>query len=347
MNTFLSHLNSVSRRRFLRQSFAFSALASLGSSSSWAEALPSARTPASGNGAELLMVGDWGYDDDHTAQSRVALGMRRDAPEKAVNPKALLMLGDNWYGELAGGAQSPRWQTQFEQMYPADVFPGPAYAILGNHDYQKWPESKVEAELAYAKSSHTRWTLPARWYRFEFPAQNPLITFIALDSNMPFKDGTSDHGKDFTLTPAQQAEQLTWLEVELKRPRTTPFLVVMGHHPVFSDGPHGDHPALVRDWNPLFQKYKVDVYLAGHDHDLQHLEFEGHPTSHFLSGGGGADLYNLKIDPSSRGPFAEKVYGFSHLSVTEKQLTLRHLDPSGRVLHEFTKTPDGKISILT
>ena len=341
------HPDIVSRRRFLRQSFAFSALASLGSSHGWAQGLASAPAASGVNGEELLMIGDWGYDDDHTAQSQVASGMRRYVHEKAVNPHALLMLGDNWYGELAGGAQSPRWQTQFEQMYPADAFPGPTYAILGNHDYQRWPDSKVEAELAYAKSGNTRWTMPARWYRFEFPAHSPLVTFIALDSNMPFKDGTSEHGKDFTLTPQQQAEQLAWLEGELKRPRTTPFLVVMGHHPVYSDGPHGDHPVLVRDWDPLFQKYKVDVYLAGHDHDLQHLEFEGHPTTHFLSGGGGADLYNLKVDPSARGPFAQKVYGFSHLSVTEKQLTLRHLDPTGQILHAFTKSPEGKISILT
>jgi hypothetical protein len=77
------------------------------------------------------------------------------------------------------------------------------------------------------------------------------------------------------------------------------------------------------------------------------LEFEGHATSHFLSGGGGADLYNLKIQGSERGPFAQKVYGFSHLSVTEKQLTLRHVDPDGHILHAFTRTPEGKVTMVT
>lgn len=91
----------------------------------------------------------------------------------------------------------------------------------------------------------------------------------------------------------------------------------------------------------------MDLYLAGHDHDLQHLEFAGHPTSFFLSGGGGADLYNLKIDPAQRGPYAQKIYGFSHLSVTPGQMTLQHLDSSGGVLHAFTKTQDGKIKIVT
>lgn len=336
---------NINRRRFLRQSFAFSALTALGSLPGIAASVPS--DPA---GADLLIVGDWGYDDDNTAQSGVAAGMRQYVRQHGLKAQALLMLGDNWYGELAGGVHSPRWQTQFEEMYPDEVFACPAYAIPGNHDYQRWPESKVAAELEYARVGKTRvgptrWTMPSLWYRFEFPTKNSLITFVALDSNMPFPDGSSSRGRDFTLTPQQQAEQLAWLETELKRPRTTPFLVVMGHHPIYSDGKHGDHPVLVRDWDPLFCKYRVDLYLAGHDHDLQHLEFEGHPTSFFLSGGGGADLYDLKVDPSQRGPYAQRVYGFSHLSVTEKQMTLRHLDNKGHTLHAFSKTPEGRITI--
>ncbi len=331
--------DTLSRRRFLRQSFAFSALASLGSFPGLGGSVPS--DPAA---AQLLILGDWGYEDK-TAQSQVATGLCAYAKQHSVHPQALLMLGDNWYGELAGGARSNRWQTQFEEMYPASEFPCPAYAVLGNHDYQRWPESKVDAELEYARISK-RWTMPSRWYRFEFPTKNPLVTFLALDSNMPRADGKEKPGRDFTLTPQQQAEQLAWFEAELKRPRTTPFLSVIAHHPVYSDGPHGDHPVLIRDWDPLFRKYHVDLFMAGHDHDLQHLEFEGHPTSHFLSGGGGADLYSLTVDPSQRGPYAQKVYGFSHVSVTARQMTLRHLDQTGNTVHAFTRTPEGKITIL-
>jgi tartrate-resistant acid phosphatase type 5 len=339
MNIDLSH-SGASRRRFLRQTVAFSALAALGSIPGFA-----ASTTSSQPAAELLMIGDWGYDTDHKGQADVAKGMRSYVGQHGLKAQALLMLGDNWYGELAGGVHSPRWHAQFEEMYPVEAFNCPAYAILGNHDYQKWPHSKVDAELEYARSGKTRWTMPARWYRFEFPKTDPLITFVALDSNMPFKDGSSEKGRDFTLTMQQQAEQLGWLEAELTRPRTTPFLAVLGHHPVYSDGPHGDHPILIRDWDPLFRKYKVDLYLAGHDHDLQHLEFEGHPTSFFMSGGGGADLYDLKIEPSIRGPYGQKVYGFSHLSASSKQLTLRHLDGDGRLLHAFTRTAGGQITL--
>lgn len=332
--------DTVSRRRFLRQTIAYSALLGLG----WVPSLSSSSLPDP-SAAELLMIGDWGYDDNHAAQSDVAMGMRNYVQQHGIKTQALLMLGDNWYGELPGGVHSPRWQTQFEEIYPADVFACPVYAIVGNHDYQRWPDSKVAIELEYARSRKTRWTMPARWYRFEFPTKKPLITFLALDSNMPFANGSTIQGRNFTLTQRQQAEQFAWLEAELKRPRTTPFLVVMGHHPVYSNGIHGDHPVLIRDWDPLFRKHGVHLYLAGHDHDMQHLEFEGHPTSFVISGGGGAELTNPIIDPAQRGPYGQKVYGFSHLSVTSEQITLRHLDASGRLLHAFSKTPNDKVSI--
>jgi tartrate-resistant acid phosphatase type 5 len=346
----------LTRRGFLRQSFAFSALAALGAD------LAFAHTPSIGPGAhEILMIGDWGYDKSTDGQVSVAAGMTAYARKNSVHPDAFFLLGDNWYGALDGGVNSPRWKSSFEDVYPREVYNCPAYAVLGNHDYQRWPESKVEAELAYARTPGSRWIMPARWYTFEFPKKNPLITFIALDSNMPHPPKPADSSKadspkpdkpksdkplrDFTLTPEEKDQQLAWLAAELERPRTTPYLAVIAHHPVYSNGPHGDHPTLIADWDPLFRKHNVTLYLAGHDHDLQHLEFENHPTSFFLSGGGGADLYDFKTDPSHRGPYGQKVYGFSHLSVTPEQLTLRHLDSEGRLVHAFTKTPSGKITL--
>ena len=332
----------LSRRGFLRQSFAFSAIAGLGSLPSFASK-PGQKPDASAT--QLLIIGDWGYED-FTAQSRVASAMQQYVREHSLTTDALLMLGDNWYGPLPGGAASARWKTQFEDMYPKSVFNCPAYAIAGNHDYQRMPESKIAAELEYARKDGTRWTMPSLWYRFDFPAHKPLVTMIALDSNVPHPDGTPAKGVNFTLTPSEHAEQVAWLEAELSKPRTTPYLIVMGHHPIFSNGPHGDHKTLIADWEPLLRKHNVHMYLAGHDHDMQHLEFDEHPTSFVLSGGGGADLYTLKIDEAQRGPYASKVYGFSHLEVAADKLTLRHLDETGRQIHAFEKTPDGRVRIV-
>jgi tartrate-resistant acid phosphatase type 5 len=337
----MSFNDSLTRRRFLRQSFVFSALAGVGALPSLADLNQSPTAAAS----HLLMLGDWG-DERPDAQAKVARGMQRYVKQRQLKTDALLMLGDNWYGQLPGGVNSDRWQKQFEDMYPKSIFDCPAYAIAGNHDYQRMPESKVAAELAYAKKSGTRWTMPSLWYSFEFPAAKPLMTVIALDSNMPRDGGAQDNGVTFTLTRQQQAEQLKWLEAELQKPRQTPYLVVMGHHPIFSNGIHGDTKVLVRDWEPLLRKHKAHLYLAGHDHDMQHLEFDGHPTSFVLSGGGGADIYPMKIDQSERGPWAQPLYGFSHLEVTPEKLTLKHMDEDGQVIHAFTKKPDGTVEVV-
>ena len=76
----------VSRRRFLRQSFAFSALAGLGGLPALAGAKPSGAS-----GSRLLMVGDWGYEN-FTAQSRVAQAMREYVKEQGFKTEALFML---------------------------------------------------------------------------------------------------------------------------------------------------------------------------------------------------------------------------------------------------------------
>jgi 3',5'-cyclic AMP phosphodiesterase CpdA len=64
-------------------------------------------------------------------------------------------------------------------------------------------------------------------------------------------------------------------------------LAVAAHHPLYSNGKHRDNPKLIAQWDSLLRRHNVDLYLSGHDHDLQHLEFKGHPTSFVISGGGG------------------------------------------------------------
>lgn len=337
---------AFSRRRFLKQSFVFSAASALAGSLAGCGSGLGSLVPSSPEAAHLLMLGDWGINGDYSAQTTVAQAMQSYAKQQNANIQALLMLGDNFYGNLPRGVADPRWQTQFEQMYPASAFNCPAYAIPGNHDYQSQP-LKYTAELAYAQQAGTRWTMPSQWYRITFPASNPLITLLALDSNMPFAGGATQSGSFYSMTDATRLAQLSWLQSELEKPLTTPFLVVMGHHPIYSDGVHGDNATLINDWDPLLRKYGVHLYLAGHDHDLQHLEFAGHPTSFFLSGGGGAGLYPLKIDPSVRGPWAQEIHGFSHIEATEDLLTMRHLDGSGNIIHAFTKTKTGTVTILT
>jgi hypothetical protein len=117
----------------------------------------------------------------------------------------------------------------------------------------------------------------------------------------------------------------------------------MAHHPLYSNGSHGDTKALIAQWGPLFQEHRVHAYLCGHDHDLQHLELEGLFTSFVLSGGGGANT--RRLDSDRKMPYGDDVHGFTHLRVARKELVLTHLDASAKPLHRFIKRTDGSFEI--
>ncbi len=343
--------SSNSRRRFLRNTLAFSAASTLvGCGKGNFFDTPAIIDPVTDQPSHFLAVGDWGTYGTTVDQSAVATGLQTYSALHNISTDALLMLGDNMYGDLPGGAADPRWQQQFEQMYPQSSFNCPAFAVPGNHDYQTAPLSKYDAELAYARLNKSRWTMPARFYRFTFPAANPVITFIMLDSNMldePAQPWPPPDPSYYAQSDADRLEQLAWLTDTLKQPLTTPFLAVIGHHPLYSNGPHGDNQTLIRDWDPLLRQHKVHLYMGGHDHDLQHLEFAGHPTSFVLSGAGGAGLNQERSEVKGRGPFFDELHGFTHLQVRNDLMIVRHLDIHGYLLHKFTKTPDGVVTILS
>jgi len=71
--------------------------------------------------------------------------------------------------------------------------------------------------------------------------------FVVLDSN---------------LEPALQSE---WLEAQLANTEAK-WKFVVYHHPAYSSAPRRDNLAVREHWLPLFDKYRVDLALQGHDH---------------------------------------------------------------------------------
>lgn len=51
------------------------------------------------------------------------------------------------------------------------------------------------------------------------------------------------------------------------------YLIVAGHHPVFSAGVHGNNDYLESNLRPLLEENNVSIYLSGHDHDSQVNEY--------------------------------------------------------------------------
>jgi hypothetical protein len=90
-------------------------------------------------------------------------------------------------------------------------------------------------------------------------------------------------------------------------------------------------------------KGRADVYLAGLDHDLQHLKAED-GVHFFVAGGGGASLRPLTVGPRSL--FAKDAHAFSVVEASGNQLKVRFIDTSLNQLYEATLTKSGSAAVL-
>lgn len=315
--------STFNRRRLLRTAFCSSAALALNLRPTTA-ALPAASPGA----IHLLSIGDFGTTGK--LQHAVARAMAGFVEKSAVSLDSLLLLGDNFYGPAKDGftIDSERWRDTFEEVYPPNVFDCPCHVVLGNHDYSD-NRGGEDVQLAYARRGGTRWRMPAKWYRVDVGGEPARLTILALDSN---------------LRKVKEADaQREWLVDALRGPRA-PLTMVIAHHPLYSNGSHGDTGELVKAWGPLFEEHGVHAYLCGHDHDLQHLELEGLRTSFVISGGGGARTRRLRTHDRTI-PFGRDVYGFTHIQVLPDRLVFAHHGIEGELLHRFEKRADGSVAV--
>jgi hypothetical protein len=208
----------------------------------------------------------------------------------------VLYLGDNFYDDGVSSAMDEQFQTKFELPY-ADL-DMPFHIVLGNHDYGQlsfvW--EKAAYEIEYTNYSD-KWELPDVWYTLSYPG---LDMFVMDTTRLMWNHETS----------AQQ----NWLDGQISA-SDAPWKIAMGHHPYYSNGEHGNAgnyegfpfpPQLagttVKEVLDDSICGKVDLYLAGHDHNRQWNQQTCQGTSLIVSGGaakttefayhgGGNDVY--------------------------------------------------------
>jgi len=252
-----------------------------------------------GQPIRVLAFGDFG--DGGKGQREVASAMLQYHRQRPFD--FAITLGDNFYNNGMRGVDDPRWKTWWDQLY--DPLGIQFYATLGNHDYG-FPQSP-EAEILYSKKSPS-WRMPATRYTYTAGS----VQFFATDSQK--------------MTP----DQLEWLQKELVS-STARWKVVYGHHTIYSHGYHGNTPELIRDLLPLI-KDRVDIYLSGHDHDMQHLRPEG--NLHFFVSGSGGKL--RRIRPGPRSLFAMSARGFAVLEANAESVKMTFVSTTLQPLYEYT-----------
>jgi len=326
--------NLVTRREAIKKTILFST----GLLATRSFNLLSAEKPAtkfSSKGVHFLAIGDFGSGNAH--QTVVARQMGEFSKKLGEPLSGVLALGDNFYGKL----EPERFGRHFEEMYSKEHLNCSFYACLGNHDYgpsydSKQGPAKAQIQLDYAKDNpSSRWKMPAKWYSLELPdAQNPLVKII-------FLDGNTFEG---ALTPQEKLAQQRFLEAELKKETNAPWRWMVSHYPVFSEGVKNDSPRLIKTWGELLKSNPISFYIAGHDHNLQHLQVASYNPSFVVSGAGGASLYNVKT--ATRG-YAERMLGFTHFHVTPDKINVQFISSEGNRLYAFQRTQAGKVKITT
>lgn len=313
------------------------------------EAAPEPAPAGAEEGLGFVALGDMGMGNED--QARVAEAVAQVCAERGC--AFALGLGDLIYPAGPSSPDDPQFDEKFEEPYAGLDFP--FWNVLGNHDNGQDPAgvtapaggiglwaSAGDHEVAYTyrtDRASEKWTMPARHYTFDAgPAH-----FVALDTNTLVFYGVATSAE----LAARFQEQEAWLAQAVTE-GAGPWRIAFGHHPYVSNGPHGDAgeydgvPVPGYDGGHLKEVFEerlcdqVDLYLAGHDHNLQWLE----PvpscgrTQFIVSGGGGASTYDLPGDGAAR--FQAESLGFWWLRLTEDSLRAVAFDDEGTVLYDAT-----------
>ncbi|EYB68822.1 acid phosphatase [Deinococcus phoenicis] len=302
--------------------------------------------PANPGRVRVIVMGDQGTGTD--VQRRVAAAMRtvcqRDGCDLGVG------LGDNFYPAGPKDAASPLFRERFAEMYGALGIP--FLMVAGNHD-ESWLRGGdgadargAEAQVAYARTN-PQWVMPARSYRAPV---GDLLEFFAVDTS-PLAAYLPPLRPDERPGGPWDAAQRAWLAGALASSQAR-WRLVLGHHPLFSNGKHGDAghydrlPLAFQRGDAVRALYgatcgKADGLLSGHDHALQGFapQPECPGTWQWVSGAAG------KVEPERSGarPTSFEVLdqpGFLWLEVTRETLTARAFtvgeDGTVRAIHTDT-----------
>jgi 3',5'-cyclic AMP phosphodiesterase CpdA len=190
-----------------------------------------------------------------------------------------LWLGDNAY---CCGTDA-EYQKQVFDFYGPSIFGNtPFFPSPGNHEYFASPTGRTDRKIPY----YNIISVPGKGEMGGVPSSQKAyysydygnIHVISLDS-----DGF-DNGKRVY---EPQSPQYQWLKQDLAANKAT-WTIVMFHHPPYTKRSHDSdaEPELQfmrENLVPLFDKYKVDLVLAGHSHIYERSYLMKNHTGHSMS----------------------------------------------------------------
>lgn len=275
----------------------------------------------------FFVIGDWGRQGDYN-QSEVAASMKKCATK--FEPSFIISTGDNFYSDGVASIYDPQWAKSFENIYVGNDVQIDWWVVLGNHDYRGNPQ----AEIDYSKISR-RWRMPSRYFTNVHELKDgKKARFIFTDTSPFVKKYHKEPLKYTDLTKQDTARQIKWID-SVFNTSNEEWKFVIGHHPVYSSGKHGNTAELIDMLKPRMEKNNVQGYFCGHEHDLQHQQPKGSKVDYFVSGAGSETRPTSKFDFTK---YAESVAGFAMVSIKENKLTLYYIDKNQKIVYQYQRS---------
>jgi tartrate-resistant acid phosphatase type 5 len=253
----------------------------------------------------VLLFGDSGTGSEE--QYKVGRAMAETCRKKRCD--LAIGMGDNFYDFGVHSLSDTKFETHFEMPY-LGFGRFDFWMTLGNHDYF----GSVSAQIANTRYSDM-WRMPARHYAV--PKLPEWLALYALDTNI---DGTPQANairRRFCGKPGWKG--------------------IFGHHPVYSNGGHGDQDFIWEDYGQVMKDCGIQFYFGGHDHHQEHITGDGFEL--ILQGAAGK-LRDVKTVPYQPGDkkwqrFGRKVLGFGIASFTPDRVDVEFYDDDGTSIYEW------------
>lgn len=270
---------------------------------------------------QFIVIGDWGEKGEFF-QKEVARAMQKIESEEEID--FVLTTGDNFYPNGVKGINDEHFIKSFESIYKFSK-PLTWYIAVGNHDYM----GDIQSQIDYG-AKNKNWILPYTYYSFDKKlSTKETVSFFITDTN-EFIDIMGFLTYRFYIREDKGQTQLTWLKENLHSSNSK-WKIVVGHHPIYSAGDHGDTKFLQKEFLETLEKNNIDLYISGHEHDLQHLK---HPDKkiQFVISGAGSKIRQIKSSPYSL--FFASEPGFAVININQIRIEIRFINQDAKEIYK-------------
>ena len=225
---------------------------------------------------EFIVLGDFGELNPMWNYKELPCKTVAKSIKNTINSEKIsfiLSVGDNIYS-LTNPEYFQNAEKIFSHIYKEIINKIPFYISFGNHDYYL---SRSRGDLVNHMNKNLL-SIDAPSYKIiEMLGFKVSFTFLPCDlichgNNEGFRVKHQCNRMD---ARKSYSYELDWLKEhleEIKQDKSITWKIVVMHYPIFSIATSGgDSENLKKSLLPILHKYKIDLLLTGHNHNMQHF----------------------------------------------------------------------------